>query len=183
MTLAFVEHNHAISGTIETISWSFDVESEILSPDGKGAMMNFFCDTGAKPWNELTSNIVTVAIADGITTIGNHALISCNHLNTVLIPSCVRLVGRCAFAGCPQWKSGAIGNISGKFGDTTGELSLKGKGEVPNFYTHGMSWHEILSLVKTAVIEDGITSIGDYAFSECGNPASTKSVRAQLKEE
>ena len=132
MSLAFVEHNHAISGTIETINWSFDVESEILFPDEKGAMMGFFCDTGAKLWDELTSNIVIV-VADGITTIGNHALISCSRLNTVFIPSCVRLFSRCAFVGCPQWKSGAIGNISGKFGDTTGELSLKGKGEVPNF--------------------------------------------------
>ena len=66
---------------------------------------------------------------------------------------------------------------------TQQENSLKGKGEVPNFYTHGMSWHEILSLVKTAVIEDRIAFIGDYAFSGCGNPASTKSLRAQLKEE
>ena len=74
MTIVLVEHCHAISGTIETISWSFDVESEILSFDGKGAMMDFFCDTGAKPWDELTSNVITV-IADGITTIGNHALI------------------------------------------------------------------------------------------------------------
>ena len=91
----------------------------------------------------------------------------------MLIPSCARLIGRCAFVGCPQWKSGVIGNISGKSGDTTGELSLKGKGEVSNFYTHGMSWHEIRSLDKTAVIEEGIASIGDYAFSGCGNPAST----------
>ena len=45
-----------------------DVESGILSFDGKGAMMDFFCDTGAKPWDVLTSNIVTV-VADGITTI------------------------------------------------------------------------------------------------------------------
>ena len=52
----------------------FDVESEILSFDGKGAMMDFFCGAGAKPWDVLASNIVT-AIADEITTIGNHALI------------------------------------------------------------------------------------------------------------
>ena len=64
----------------------------MLSFDGKGAMMDFFGDTGAKPWDVLTSNIVT-AVADGITTIGNHALISCSRLDTVLIPTCVRLLG------------------------------------------------------------------------------------------
>ena len=70
----------------------FDVESEILSFDVKGTMTNFFCDTGVKPWDVLTSKIDTV-IADGIITIGNHALISCSRLNTVLIPSRVRLLG------------------------------------------------------------------------------------------
>ena len=157
------------SGSLGQIRWSLDQISGTLSFVGKGEMTNFNYGLRSSPWKESSKKIKKVNIVDGITSIGNFAFSSCTSLEFISIPSSVRLIGWSAFVGCPQWKSGALGNISWKFDDMTGELSFKGKGEMPNFYANGVPWYEIRSLIETVVIEDGITSIGDYAFFGCEN--------------
>ena len=51
--------------------------------------------------------------------------------------------------------------------DSEGTLTVSGTGEMPDvLYT---PWFDHMSQITTAVIEDGVTSIGDYAFLGCVN--------------
>ena len=50
----------------------------------------------------------------------------------------------------------------------TGVLTISGKGEMKN-YSSSTPYNSYVGMVKSIVVEEGITSIGDYAFNECRN--------------
>lgn len=57
--------------------------------------------------------------------------------------------------------------------DSNGLLTISGNGEmVRNWYKNTSQirgWHEYSSLIKTVVIEEGVTNIGSYSFENCVN--------------
>ena len=51
-----------------------------------------------------------------------------------------------------------------------GTLVISGEGDMPNFENSTYTpWHNVLENIKSVVIEDGVTSIGDYSFNLCVN--------------
>ncbi len=63
-------------------------------------------------------------------------------------------------------KSGTEGNLSWTL-TKAGTLTISGNGAMPDFTAESSpSWNVPDSYVSTIVIEDGITSVGDYAFSQ-----------------
>ncbi len=65
--------------------------------------------------------------------------------------------------------SGTTGDCTWSFDESTGTLTISGNGEMDG----NVSWCDYLSVIKTVVIEDGVTTIGDFAFFSC---SSLKSV-------
>ena len=65
--------------------------------------------------------------------------------------------------------SGTCGeNLTWTFNEATGTLTISGTGDMRNYKpTTAMPWAEYLSEITSVVIEEGITSIGDYAFYDC----------------
>jgi len=70
--------------------------------------------------------------------------------------------------------------ISGKCGQTlswtldpdTGELTVSGKGKMPDFNFYGQvyaPWWEHKDEIKSVRIESGVVSVGDFAFIQCTN--------------
>ena len=51
--------------------------------------------------------------------------------------------------------------------DSEGVLTISGSGDMYDYGLFDAPWYGIRSLVKSAVIADGVTSIGDRAFSGC----------------
>ena len=46
-----------------------------------------------------------------------------------------------------------------------GALTISGKGDMKNYtYKSEMPWYKYISKIKSVVIKEGVTSIGDYAF-------------------
>ena len=63
--------------------------------------------------------------------------------------------------------SGTCGdNVTWRLSDD-GTLTISGKGAMQNYESYGAPWYGFCSQVKTVVIENGVTSIGDYAFTGC----------------
>ena len=57
--------------------------------------------------------------------------------------------------------------------DAAGTLTVFGRGAIPDYKTaSGAPWYEHRSQIKKIVLEDGVTGIGDYAFSGCSNAVS-----------
>ena len=51
--------------------------------------------------------------------------------------------------------------------DSEGVLTISGSGDMYDYGLSGAPWYGIRSLVKSAVIADGVTSIGEKAFLYC----------------
>ena len=64
--------------------------------------------------------------------------------------------------------SGTTGDCTWSFDESTGTLTISGNGEMDG----NVSWCDYLSVIKTVVIEDGVTTIGDFAFFSCSSLTS-----------
>ena len=51
--------------------------------------------------------------------------------------------------------------------DSDGVLTVSGTGDMDDFTNTSRPWYSYRSSIKTVVIEDGVTSVGQYAFYNC----------------
>ena len=64
--------------------------------------------------------------------------------------------------------NGTMGTLSWELtGD--GKFTVSGNGEMPNYDYDNAPWNSYRDRIKMAIIESGVTTIGDYAFIYCNN--------------
>ena len=185
------------SGTCgDNLIWTLDISACVLYIDGTGDMYDYGYRTtspfNTAPWKNYISSITSVVIGESVTSIGTFAFYCCTSIASVTIPNSVTSIGNYAFDNCPAiikcyensyTHTYAVNNgfayellvvFSGKCGveliwtlnTSTGILSISGKGDMRD-YSSGGPWYSYRSYVKTLIISDSVTSIGDYAFSDC----------------
>ncbi len=76
--------------------WKLD--GGVLTISGTGAIPDFSNTTG-QPWDADKASITSVVIGDGITGIGNYTFALCSNLTTIEIPAGVTTIGLQAFDG------------------------------------------------------------------------------------
>ena len=91
-----------ISG--DNVRWKLTTNSEdstkyTLTISGTGAMKNYISSTGV-PWDNYRSQITSVVIENGVTSISSDAFKSCSSLTNITIPSSVTSIGSYAFFNC-----------------------------------------------------------------------------------
>ena len=137
-----------VSGTCgangDNLTWMLDTETGALVISGEGAMANYEWDTS--PWYSYKSNIVSVEITDGATTIGDFAFEDCDGLTSLTIPNSVTTIGNEAFYDCSGLTSLTIPNSVTKIGD---------------YAFDGCSG------LTSLTIPNSVTEIGEAAFSGC----------------
>lgn len=79
----------------------------------------------------------------------------------ILVILCVSLT---ALTVCAQ-EGGSCGEDLTWTLDNTGTLTVSGQGSMPSYANEPAPWQQLP--VKTVVIEDGVTNVGSYAFSDC----------------
>ena len=142
------------------------------------------------PCNQLCSNILSVTIPQGVTsigkkafydckklttlvlgedikTIGNYAFKNCTSLTGVTIPQSVISIGYYAFEGCTDLKHLII-NGQTLIGDSAfaGCTYLTSLTLCPDIQTIGNRAFDATSL-ETVTLPKNLTSIGEYAFADC----------------
>lgn len=144
----------------------------VLTISGTGDMWDF--TTESRRWSDRGSEIKSIVIEEGVTSIGDLAFQFCNNLTSVSIPESVQSIGERAFFACAGLTAvslprsvASIGNFA--FGNCTSLESLtlpEGLEAVPdNLCTFCDS-------LSNLVIPEGVTSIGEMAFSGCPSLAS-----------
>ena len=113
------------------------------------------------------SSLKSIIILNSVTTIGEGAFSECSSLLSVSILSNMKVFKPTIIDECTRLTSGKLGDISWKMNENKTELLFTGKGRMPEFYKRCTPWENSCSNIKTIRIEEGIISVGDYAFSSC----------------
>ncbi len=67
----------------------------------------------------------------------------------------------------PSYEGKCGDNVNYSFDDTNGTMTISGSGQMYDYAVSKAPWNSYKDLIKTIVIEKGVTSIGNYAFYNC----------------
>ena len=81
------------------LNWELQPSTGALVISGTGQMVNYTVNSPA-PWNAYKSDIKSINVGEGVKSIGNNALASCNNLFSINLPSSLISIGNSAFSGC-----------------------------------------------------------------------------------
>ena len=164
------------SGTCGTnLIWSFSTETGTLIISGTGAMNNYSTSSSNNaPWYSYRTSIKNIIIENGVTSIGAYAFYSCSYLESLSIADSVTAINSNAFYSCT--KAGFCGDnciwVYNSSATTLTISAIGGTGTMNSYSTKSSNrapWYSYRTSIKNIIIENGVTSIGAYAFYSCTN--------------
>jgi hypothetical protein len=63
---------------------------------------------------------------------------------------------------------GTAGTLTGSLSDA-GTLTISGTGAMPDYSYYDVPWHIYWNTIRQVIISDGVTNIGNSAFSYCSS--------------
>lgn len=176
----------------KNLTWKLIDEVIVIS--GKGDMEDYDYRQKSQ-WNYSNRNFFRkVIIEEKVTSIGDCAFMGCEHLEEIIIPNSVKKIGEYAFYNCKSLTTLKISDnikrigkgaffgcksltvLSGTCGENVtytincdGTLTISGNGEMEDYRDKKTPWNAYRFFIESVVIEYGVTSIGESAFSWCQN--------------
>ncbi len=126
------------------VTWLLD-DNGTLTISGSGKIEDYRSDID-QPWYSNRSDITSVVIEPGVTSIGSQAFYECSNLTSITIPSGLTSIGEQAFGNCTGLTSITI---------PSGFISI---GDYAFWNCTGLT---------SITIQNGVTSIGTGAFWNC----------------
>ena len=121
------------------------------------------------------SSLTSITIPDSVTSIGEQTFYNCSSLDSIMIPESLTTIGNSAFSSCPAKRYANFDSAGAKTLSKAGySFRVPGnKYDLKYLYEEdAIAGMEISNVDKdlTAIdIPDSVTSIGDYAFSNCSS--------------
>ena len=177
-----VSNNAAPSGSCgENLTWEFDPATGALTISGTGAMTS-------APWSDYKTQITSVSLPDGLTTIGTGAFQYCSALTSVEIPASVTSINMSAFQYCSALTSVELPNGLTTIGRSAFiNCSALTSIEIPASVTSiGIDAFNRCISLTSVVIPNGVTFLGKMAFAYCSQltsveiPASVTTINERM---
>lgn len=191
-----------ISGTCgANLTWTLTLDNNTLTISGAGEMDDYEqWGNNPQPWQQYSSYINKVHIADGVTSIGKQAFANCNNITSVNLPNSINHIGAYAFESTQlyyddsNWSNGVLyidncliianEEVSGDYAIAEGtriiadnafstyiENDLLTGLILPNSVTHIGKGAFNSRNIKKVSIGSGTQFIGENAFVNCYNLA------------
>ena len=174
-----------VSASAATISGScgknvrYRLENGVMTISGTGAMDRLYY--GERPWEDDLSEIRSVVVKEGVTTVGSDSFKKCDNLSSVTLPSTLKAVQERAFWGCSKLTSITLPNGLEEMWDSafsgTGIESIVVPDSVTLMRPDALGGCPAL---KTAVIGKGVTEPQSYTFSS-SDALESVTFRGKLK--
>lgn len=162
----------------DSLEWALDKSTGSLTVSGTGAMTNY--STTYIPWRSVRSEIKSVIIGDGVTSICNYAFFDCANLAEISIAATVTQIGTLAFAQSPSITAVSVdsGNLN-YTSDASGALFDKNQTQLIQYPVGNERANYEIPASVTTVCEDSfryaenltsvtlperLTNIGEEAF-------------------
>ena len=149
------------------VTWLLD-DNGTLTISGSGKIEDYRSDID-QPWYSNRSDITSVKIEPGVTSIGSLAFYECSNLTSITIPSGLTSIGEQAFGNCTGLTSitipsGFISIGDYAFWNCTGLTSITIQNGVTSIGT-GAFWN--CTGLTSITIPSSVTSIGVNVFYNC----------------
>ncbi|SDG27979.1 Leucine rich repeat-containing protein [Prevotella communis] len=177
----------------------YDAATKTLTICGKGAMTDF-ASAADQPWKALQGQLQTVSFEPFITAIGANAFSGCSALTAANIEGTATTIADGAFDGnatgrrifvpaqtmagygesayaADIYATGQCGaegsDVSWELSAQTMALSISGTGAMADYANaNSVPWYSVRDKITSATIAAGVTSVGNYAFSNCSSMAT-----------
>ena len=114
------------------------------------------------------SKLTSIVIPDSVKSIGNYAFYNCSKLTSIVIPDSVTSIGDSAFSGCSKLVSITLPFV----GATKEGTSSTHFGYIFGARSYSYNDDYVPTSLKTVILTDSVTSIGEYAFGGCSSLTS-----------
>ena len=168
-------HANVATGTCgDNLTWSYDTETQALTIEGSGVMTDYDYWSSNQPWAQVSSDILSVSLPDGLTSIGACAFKACSSLTSVTLGNSVTSIGGYAFDGCSSLTSVTLGNSVTSIGGAAFRYcSSLTSFTLPNSVTSiGSQAFESCSSLTSVTLGNSVISIGSNAFYYCSSLTS-----------
>ena len=104
-------------------------------------------------------SLTSITIGNGVTSIGDFAFSGCTSLTSITIPNSVTSIGDSAFYQCNSLTAITVDTNNPAYSSVGGVLFNKSKTTIIQYPPH--------TAETSYTIPDSVTSIGDFAFTDC----------------